>query len=103
MRKLNALLFVLFTLFFASTVRGQSGVNEYQIDGVSNNANTGRSNVAYVPPAESTQEFKVQTNLYDAQYGRTGGGVVNLSIKPGRHAVHTADKGVSPAAYHPHF
>jgi hypothetical protein len=69
---------------------GQSGVNEYQIDGVSNNANTGRSNVAYVPPAESTQEFKVQTNLYDAQYGRTGGGVVNLSIKPGTNRFHGA-------------
>jgi hypothetical protein len=69
---------------------GQSGVNEYQIDGVSNNANTGRSNVAYVPPAESTQEFKVQTSLYDAQYGRSGGGVINLSIKPGTNRLHGA-------------
>ena len=69
---------------------GQSGVNEYQLDGVSNNANTGRSNVAYVPPAEATQEFRVQTNVYDAQYGRTGGGVVNLSIKPGTNRFHGA-------------
>jgi hypothetical protein len=69
---------------------GQSGINEYQIDGVSNNANTGRSNLAYVPPAEATQEFRVQTNIYDAQYGRTGGGVVNVSIKPGTNRYHGA-------------
>jgi hypothetical protein len=33
MRKLNALLFVLFALFFASTVRGQSGVNDAKLNG----------------------------------------------------------------------
>jgi hypothetical protein len=69
---------------------GVSGVNEYQIDGVSNNANTGRNNLAYVPPKEATQEFKVQTNIYDAQIGRTGGGVVNVSIKPGTNRLHGA-------------
>ena len=69
---------------------GRSGVNEYQIDGVSNNANTGRANLAYVPPSEATQEFKVQTNAYDAQYGRTGGGVISVSIKPGTSKLHGA-------------
>jgi hypothetical protein len=69
---------------------GQSGINEYQIDGVSNNANTGRSNLAYVPPAEATQEFRVTSNIYDAQVGRTGGGVVNVSIKPGTNRYHGA-------------
>ena len=69
---------------------GVSGVNEYQIDGVSDNANTGRSNLAYVPPAEATQEFRVQSNVYDAQMGRTAGGVVNVSIKPGGNRYHGA-------------
>lgn len=69
---------------------GVSGTNEYQIDGVSNNANTGRSNLAYVPPAEATQEFRVQSNIYDAQMGRTAGGVVNVSIKPGGNRFHGA-------------
>src|SRR5574340_228226 len=69
---------------------GVSGVNEYQIDGVSNNANTGRSNIAYVPPAEATQEFRVATNIYDAQYGRSGGGAINVSIKPGTNRFHGA-------------
>jgi hypothetical protein len=72
---------------------GVAGSNEYQIDGVSNNATTpGRTtaNLAYVPPKEATQEFKVQTNIYDAQIGRTGGGVVNVSIKPGTNRLHGA-------------
>jgi hypothetical protein len=69
---------------------GISGTNEYQIDGVSNNANTGRANLAYVPPAEATQEFRVQSNIYDAQVGRTAGGVVNVSIKPGTNRFHGA-------------
>ncbi|MBI3208255.1 MAG: carboxypeptidase regulatory-like domain-containing protein, partial [Candidatus Solibacter usitatus] len=69
---------------------GVSGINEYQIDGMSNNANTGRSNLAYVPPKEATQEFKVLTNVYDAQVGRTGGGVMNVSIKPGTNRFHGA-------------
>ena len=46
--------------------------------------------VAYVPPVEATQEFKVQTNTYDAQYGRTGGGIISLSIKPGTNKLHGA-------------
>ena len=35
-----------------------------------------RSNrtVIHVPTMESVQEFKVLTNTYDAQYGRTGSG-----------------------------
>jgi len=69
---------------------GRAGVNEFQIDGVPDNANTGRSNLAYVPPVEATQEFKIQTNTYDSQYGRTGGGVISVSIKPGTNRFHGA-------------
>jgi len=69
---------------------GRVGINEYQIDGVSNNANMGRNVLAYVPPAEATQAFKIQTNTYDAQFGRTGGGVINVSIKPGTNRFHGA-------------
>jgi hypothetical protein len=73
---------------------GRSSTNEYQIDGVSDIVMGGRSNsrsdLGYVPPAEATQEFKVQTNTYDAQYGRTGGGIVSLSVKPGTNKFHGA-------------
>ncbi len=33
-------------------------------------------------------EVKVQTNLYDAEYGRTGGGVITLSLKSGTNDLH---------------
>src|SRR5215210_2248451 len=70
--------------------------NEFLLDGAPNNAvtdvNGGRTsssnNIAFVPTPDATEEFKVQTSTYDAQYGRTGGGVINVTIKPGGRDFH---------------
>lgn len=70
--------------------------NDFLLDGAPNNsitdANASRTvssnNIAFVPSAEATEEFKVQTNSYDAQYGRTGGGTVNITIKSGGRDFH---------------
>src|SRR5262245_29600872 len=67
---------------------GLSSNNEFMLDGAPNNANQGGNNIAYVPPAASVQEMKIATNSYDAQYGRTAGGVVNMSLKAGTNAFH---------------
>ena len=67
---------------------GQTSNNEFLLDGAPNNANQGGNNIAYVPPAASVQEMKVSTNSYDAQYGRTAGGVVNVSLKSGTNSFH---------------
>jgi hypothetical protein len=67
---------------------GANRNNEFLLDGAPNNANQGGNNIAYVPPAEAVQEFKISTNSYDAQYGRTAGGVVNVSLKSGTNALH---------------
>jgi hypothetical protein len=67
---------------------GQNRNNEFLLDGAPNNANQGGNNIAYVPPAEAVQEFKVSTNSYDAQYGRTAGGVVNMTLKSGTNSFH---------------
>jgi len=67
---------------------GQNRNNEFLLDGAPNNANQGGNNIAFVPPAEAVQEFKVAINSYDAQYGRTAGGVINMSIKSGTNAFH---------------
>ncbi len=67
---------------------GQNRNNEFLLDGAPNNANQGGNNIAYVPPAAAVQEFKVSTNSYDAQYGRTAGGVVNMSLKSGTNTFH---------------
>jgi hypothetical protein len=67
---------------------GANRNNEFLLDGAPNNANQGGNNIAYVPPAEAVQEFKIATNSYDAQYGRTAGGVVNMSLKSGTNTFH---------------
>lgn len=70
---------------------GRPATNEVQIDGVPDDAIKGGGQiVAYVPPLEAVQELKIQTNTYDAQYGRTGGGVVTISVKPGTNTFHGA-------------
>jgi Carboxypeptidase regulatory-like domain/TonB-dependent Receptor Plug Domain len=67
---------------------GQNRNNEFLLDGAPNNANQGGNNIAYVPPAAAVQEMKISTNSYDAQYGRTAGGVVNMSLKTGTNKFH---------------
>ena len=61
----------------------QQSNNEFLLDGAPNNAQMGGNNVAYVPIVDAVQEFSVQSNSYDAQYGKTGGGVFNVIIKSG--------------------
>ncbi|MBW8862228.1 MAG: carboxypeptidase regulatory-like domain-containing protein [Acidobacteria bacterium] len=67
---------------------GQNRNNEFLLDGAPNNAIQGGNNIAYVPPVDAVQEFKIVTNSYDAQYGRTSGGVVNVSLKSGTNLYH---------------
>src|SRR5215471_19127670 len=67
---------------------GQNRNNEFLLDGAPNNSIQGGNNLAYVPPVDAVQEFKIITNSYDAQYGRTSGGVVNVEIKSGGNQFH---------------
>ncbi len=67
---------------------GQNRNNEFLLDGAPNNSIQGGNNLAYVPPVDAVQEFKIVTNSYDAQYGRTAGGVVNVSLKSGTNTLH---------------
>jgi hypothetical protein len=67
---------------------GRASNNECLLDGAPNNAMAGSNNIAYVPPVDSVEEFKIQTNSYDAQYGHTGGGIINVSLKSGTNSPH---------------
>lgn len=60
---------------------GVNKENEILVDGITN-VRPDRS-VVHVPTMETVQEFKVLTNTYDAQYGRTGGGTVSIVTKGG--------------------
>ncbi|WP_263385901.1 TonB-dependent receptor [Granulicella arctica] len=71
---------------------GGSGNVELMLDGVSNEAastnNTGNARIAYVPPVDSVQEFKIVTNAYDARFGRNSGGVEDVILKSGTNLIH---------------
>lgn len=43
---------------------------------------------SFVPPVDATQEFRVQTNTFSAEFGRTSGAVVSMSIKSGTNQLH---------------
>lgn len=64
---------------------GRTTTNEFLLDGVpdTNTESGSPSNLSFVPSPDATEEFKVQTNTYDAQYGRSGGGIINVSLKSG--------------------
>lgn len=67
---------------------GLMSLNEFQADGAPNNAQFGGNVYGYTPPQEAVQEVSVQANSYDAQYGRTSGGVINVSTKSGTSQLH---------------
>ena len=45
--------------------------------------NSGVTDLKYSPAVDAVQEFKVQTNFFSAEFGQTGGAVVNMMIKSG--------------------
>ncbi|MBI1358198.1 MAG: TonB-dependent receptor plug domain-containing protein [Acidobacteria bacterium] len=65
---------------------GRNKENEVLIDGISNVR--GNRDVIQSPTMETVQEFKIITNIYDAQYGRTGGGVVSIVTRGGSNQLH---------------
>src|SRR5439155_6298446 len=65
---------------------GRSGENETLLDGLAD-SNANRS-VAIMPALSATQEVAVQSNIYDAQFGRFGGGVTSISVKSGANRPH---------------
>jgi hypothetical protein len=61
--------------------------NNTLIDGVdARNMTFGGFSVS--PPPDAVQEFKVQTNIYDAAFGKTAGSTINLVTKSGTNNFH---------------
>ena len=61
--------------------------NNFILDGVDNNESLVNS-INFFPPAEAIQEFRVNTSVAPAEFGRAGGGIVQTSLKSGTNAVH---------------
>ena len=43
---------------------------------------------SYAPPMDATQEFTVQQNSVDAEFGHSAGGILSLSMKSGTNEIH---------------
>ena len=70
------------------SANGQSsGYNNNMIDGMDNNERS-VGTVAVEPSLDALQEVKVETNMYAAEYSRTGGGIANLITKSGTNQFH---------------
>jgi hypothetical protein len=80
--------------FDAIGINGSHGfTTEVTIDGL---ADTGSeqasssqvSNINFVPSPDMTSEFRVQSSVYDAQFGRSGGGIIAVNLKSGTNRIH---------------
>ena len=60
--------------------------NNYAIDGIPITDFSNRAVI--IPSIEGVEEVKVQANTYDAEIGRTSGGMFNTTLKSGSSALH---------------
>ena len=66
---------------------GRNVANSIMLDGSSQEV-MGFNQPSYIPSPDTLQEFKVQTNAFSAQYGRTAGAVVNMVTRSGGSEFH---------------
>ena len=66
--------------------------NNYLLDGIDNNSNLvdflNGTAFAVRPPVDAIAEFKVQTDNYSAEFGRSAGAILNATIKSGTNQFH---------------
>jgi hypothetical protein len=64
----------------------RNSTSDVMLDGVSVTnieQNSGVTQLKYTPSVDAVQEFKVQTNFFSAEFGNTGGAVINMVTKGG--------------------
>jgi hypothetical protein len=61
--------------------------NNFLLDGVDNNESLVNT-IVIIPPTEAIQEFRVQTSVAPAEFGRSGGALINASIRSGSNQYH---------------
>lgn len=76
---------------------GRPGSNEILVDGIPSSpplVNPIQGFTVY-PSVDAVQEFRVQTSSYEAEFGRSGGGIINLIYKTGTNNLHGASSNSS--------
>jgi len=71
--------------FVSNGARGT--LNNFILDGIDNNSND-NGGVILRTSVDALQEFKIQTNSFSAEFGRSGGAAINAVIKSGSNAYH---------------
>ncbi len=67
---------------------GQAKSNEMLIDGVPNRGGNENGLYGTIPTQETVAEMRVMSGAYSAEYGRTTGGVVNITTRSGGNSYH---------------
>jgi hypothetical protein len=70
---------------------GQESTSDIILDGVSAEVNHNIPTIpaiSAIPSVEGIQEFRIETNAYSAEFGRSGGGVVIMATKSGANVLH---------------
>ena len=66
--------------------------NNFMVDGVDNNQGTTNAQTLSAqviqPSPDAIGEFKVQTNSYSAEFGRSAGAAINVALKSGTNSIH---------------
>jgi Carboxypeptidase regulatory-like domain len=72
----------------ATQVNGQSRLaNNVQLEGIDNNHRTGLLTVL-IPPVEALSSVDITTSNYEAELGRAGGAVTNVTLRSGTNQLH---------------
>lgn len=61
--------------------------NNFILDGTDNNESLVNS-IVFFTPIDATDEFRVETSVAPAEFGRAGGAIVESSIKSGTNSIH---------------
>jgi hypothetical protein len=69
----------------------RNSTSDVLVDGVTVTTveqNSGITDLKFSPSVDVVQEFKMQTNFFSAEYGQTGGAVVNMVTRSGTNGFH---------------
>ncbi len=72
---------------------GRYSTNDVMLDGIDNNTSVnsnaiGRNGINYTPSVDAVEEFKVKTNNYSAEFGRSAGAIISATVKSGGNQLH---------------